>query len=572
MSDLSGLDRQIMWNRLLAVVEEQAQTLMRTAFSPIVRENGDLSAGIFDRRGRMMAQAVTGTPGHVNTMAESVAHFLRRFPPETMREGDVYLTNDPWIGAGHLNDFVLVEPCFLDGAYVGSVACTTHLTDVGGTGIGPDGSDVYDEGLYLPLLKLADRGRVDRVVIDIIKANSRVPVQSEGDVYALIACADVGVRRLAAMMREFRLASLEALSDHIVGASERATIERIRAFPPGVYRSEATIDGYDFEIELKAALTITDRSMTVDFAGSSGPSRYGINVPLMYAWAYTVFGVKCIVAPEIPNNAGSLAPLRIAAPPGCIVNALSPAPVAMRHVVGQILPDVAFGCLHQAAPERVPAEGTSCLWDIPLRGGFRARPGGNATRFTAELVHNGGTGARPAKDGLSATAYPSGVMGSLVEITESTAPLIVRRREFRPDSGGAGRFRGGLGQIIELESAEGAPVSLFAAYDRVKYPPRGRGGGLAGEAGRVGLASGRRLNGKGEQEIPAGERLLVETPGGGGIGDPATRDPDRVAGDVRDGLVGREAAETVYRVVLRPDGTVDRAATAALRGAGPEAL
>jgi len=538
---------QVMWNRLLAVVEEQAQALLRTAFSPIVRECGDLSAGVFDLEGRMLAQAVTGTPGHVNSMAESVKHFIAHFPLERMAEGDIYITNDPWMGTGHLNDFVLTTPAFHRGRLVGLFSCTSHLTDIGGIGFGPDGTDVHMEGLYIPMLKLAERGRFNDTLMALVKANSRQPIQSEGDVYSLAACNDVGCRRLAEMLDEFGLEDLASLGDHIVSSSRAAVEAEIARLPRGTYRNSMTIDGYDRPVELVAALTIGEGEIEVDFDGTSPASRRGINVPMAYTAAYTCFGLGCVVSPSIPNNAGSLAPFRVSAPAGSILNAGPPHAVAIRHVIGQMLPDVVFGCLRQAAPGRVPAEGTSALWTLNLRGMLGT---GNQPRagFMVSAVTNGGTGARPGKDGLSATAYPSGVRGTPVEIIESSAPLIVWRKELRPDSGGAGRHRGGLGQTIELASRDGAPFEILAAFDRIEHPARGRDGGEPGACGYLGLSSGRRLKGKGFQEVPAGERLVVRTPGGGGLGRPAEREREAVRRDVRDGLVSTQAARRIYRL------------------------
>ena len=565
MSAPSRVELQIMWNRLLAVVEEQAQVLLHTAFSPIVRECGDISAGVFDRHGRMLAQAVTGTPGHINTMAESVRYFIDAFAPGTMRPGDVYLTNDPWLASGHLNDFMLVEPVFLDAALVGFVACTSHLIDLGGLGMGPEGSDVFDEGLLVPPCRLVEGGEVNELLIALVKANSRSPIENEGDLYALIACCDVGCARLGAMMREFGLDSLDALSAYVIDTSRRAAEAAIAQVPNGTYRNRMRLDGYDFEIELAAALQVGERDMLLDLDGSSPCSRFGINVPINYTTAYSVFGIRCIVSPEVPNNAGSLAPFRVTAPPGCIVNAPRPAPVAMRHTIGQILPDLVFGCLHQAIPDRVPAEGASAMWDLPLRSAFDATRRSNTTGFAIEMTHNGGTGARPARDGLSATAYPSGVWGSQVEITESVAPLRVRRRELRPDSGGAGTHRGGLGQVLEVESREAAAFRFLPSVERIKFPARGRQGGADGAAGRITLESGAVLPGKGDHLIPGGECLVFETPGGAGYGPPASRDPRAVQRDVRDGVVSRTQARALYRVVIDEAGDLDAAATARLR-------
>ena len=562
----SDLELQVMWDRLMAIVEEQAQVLMRTAFSPIVRECGDISAGIFDPQGRMLAQAVTGTPGHINTMAEAVGKMLVHFPFADMRAGDIYMTNDPWIGAGHLNDIVLFAPIFHGGRLVALTACTSHVYDLGGLGMGPDGSDVFDEGLYLPPMKLVEHGEVNQLIIQIMKANSRSPIANEGDFYALIACCDVAAVRTAEMMREFAMTDLEDLAAHILTTSRRATEAAIARVPAGVYDSELMTDGYDFEIKLKARMTIADGQVLTDFAGSSGHSARGINVPICYTAAYGVFAMRCLIGNDIPNNAGSLAPFTFTAPEDCILNAQYPAPVAMRHNIGHMVSDLVFGAIHQAMPGTAPAEGASCLWDLPLRSvASAARAGENATAFATEFSHSGGMGARPTKDGLSATAYPSGLYGTQVEIAESTAPVRIRRRELIPDTGGPGRYRGGLGQIIELESSENAPMLLFAGVERTKFPARGRDGGHQGALGRATLRSGPRLAGKGEQTIPAGDLLYWETPGGGGYGKPSERDPGEVERDVRLGLVSREAAETAYGVVMTTDGRIDADATALRR-------
>ncbi len=540
--DLSPARLQVMWNRLLAVVEEQGQTLIRAAFSPIVRECGDISAGIFDAQGQMLAQAVTGTPGHINTMAAAVMHLRERFPAETMKPGDIYMTNAPWLASGHLNDFLLMMPVFKGGRVVGYTSCTSHLVDLGGLGMGPEGSDIYDEGLLIPPCKLVQEGEPNALLLDIVRANSREPVANEGDIYTLIACCEAGAARLAGMMEEFGLSDLDALGAYIIETSRRGTLQAIAEVPEGVYRNVLKMDGYESELELHAMLTVSKGSMHVDFTGTSGCSSKGINVPLNYATAYTVFALRCIVGPDIPNNAGSLAPFTVDGPKGCILNAQRPVPVAMRHTLGQVTPDLVPGCLHQALPDQVPAEGASCMFDLPMRHAPEvARDGGR--EFAIEPVHNGGTGARPHADGLSATAYPSGVYGSQVEITEAVAPVIIWRRELRPDSGGAGRFRGGLGQRIEMTSANGAPFIVFLSVERLKFPALGRMGGLSGAPGRIRFRNGAQdIPGKGELRVEAGDYLIFETPGGGGFGDPLERDPEALALDLQRGLVTEEGA------------------------------
>lgn len=549
-----------MWDRLIAIVEEQAQTLIRTAFSNTVREAGDLSAGVFDLSGRMVAQAVTGTPGHVNAMAASVSHFIAKYPLEQMEEGDVYITNDPWLATGHLHDFTVVTPAFRDGAIVALFASTCHVVDVGGLGFGPDGRQVFEEGIYLPIMPLAKRGKMNQTLLEIVRANVREPLLLEGDFFSLAACNETGVRRLLEMMVEFGLSEIDSLSNLILSRSRNAMLEDIRKLPFGVYRNSMRIDGYENEVDLVAQVTIGSDGIDVDFSGTSLISEYGINVPLPYTQAYASFGVRCLVGPTVPNNAGSLGPIRVTAPEGSILNAPSPCAVAARHAIGQMLPDVMLGCLDQVVPGLAPAEGTSCLWNFVLYGGHGISGGGfaNATPFTVTMFHNGGTGARPSKDGLSATSYPSGVRNTPVEINESIAPVRVWRKEYRIDSGGAGKFRGGLGQVMEISNAEGAPFALSSMFDRVKHAPRGRAGGLSGACGTVGLKSGRILPAKGRTQIPANEHLVLEMPGGGGHGIPSSRETKHIEADLRDELITRAHAEQDYGVSVSSDGSVTR--------------
>lgn len=559
--------RQLVWTRLISVVEEQAQTLIRTAFSTSVREAGDLSAGIFDLQGRMLAQAVTGTPGHVNAMAASVGYFLERYPAAEMQDGDVFVTNNPWMGTGHLHDFTMVTPAVRNGRVVALFAATSHVVDVGGRGFGADGRQVYEEGVHVPIMPFARAGEVDRSLIALVRGNVREPDQVEGDLYSLAACNDAGVRRLLATMAEFGLSDLEAVSEEILSRSRAGMLAEIAELPRGTYSNSMRIDGYDQPIDLVAALTIAEDGITVDFDGTSGVSGYGINVPLTYTQAYASFGVRCMVGGEIPNNHGSLAPVHVTAPEGSILNAPHPCAVAARHVVGQMLPDVVMGCLDQALARGVPAEGTSALWNPMLLGGHGVVEGDQRGQrpFAVNVFHSGGTGARVGKDGMSATAFPSGVRNTPVEITETISPLVVWRKHYRTDSGGPGRHRGGLGQVMEVGHADGGAFAVSAMFERVHHAPRGRRGGADGANGVVRLDQGTRLNAKGRQTIPAGRRLVMEMPGGGGLGDPFARPAEAVARDVRLGLVTPQAAAERYGVAVDADGAVDDGETARLR-------
>ncbi|MFI4986363.1 MAG: hydantoinase B/oxoprolinase family protein [Alphaproteobacteria bacterium] len=572
---LSQIHMQIMWSRLIAVVEEQAQTLMRTAFSTSVREAGDLSAGVFDRQGRMLAQAVTGTPGHVNSMAMGVKHFLAVYPIDSMHEGDHYITNDPWLTSGHLHDITVVSPTFKGGRPVALFANTIHVVDIGGLGMGPDGRQVFEEGLALPIMPLARKGEFNQDLLAIVRANVREPFQVEGDIFACAACNEEGGRRLLDMLGEFKLDDVEALGDRIIEASRQATLNAIRKLKPGVYKNSLTMDGYDKPLTLCATMTIGYDGIHVDYAGTSPASAYGINVVLNYCTAYTAFGVRVLVAPEVPNNAGSLETVTVSAPEGSVLNAQRPWAVAARHTVGHMLPDVVFGCLHQVIKGGVPAEGASSLWNPQMYGGGsmvdEVEEGvdpASLPQFSTVIFHCGGSGARPTKDGLDVTAFPSGVRTIPVEATETVAPVVFWRREFREESGGAGTTRGGLGQVIEIGGADGMPISLLCNFERVKNPARGRDGGLNGAAGKVTLASGRPIRPKGRQTVPPRDRIRLELPGGGGFGPPAARDPARVAADVTDGIVSRETAEKTYKVALTAEGAVDAGRTAVLRAGG----
>ncbi|WP_413718718.1 hydantoinase B/oxoprolinase family protein [Silicimonas sp. MF1-12-2] len=541
----TSIDYQIMWNRLIAVVEEQATTLIRTAFSTSVREAGDLSAGLFDRQARMIAQAVTGTPGHVNAMAESVGHFAREIGAQNIFEGNVYITNDPWMGTGHLHDITMVTPVFRKGIHIGYFACTAHVVDVGGRGFGPDAGEVYEEGLLIPISKFAERGAVNDFMVKMVRANVRTPDQTVGDMYSLAACNEAGNRRLQAMLDEFDLDDLDGLSEYIIEASRKATREAIAAVPDGTYRNRMRVDGYDAPVDMHVQLDVAGDRLVADFDGTSGMSKLGVNVPEVYTRAYACYALKCSIAPEVPNNTGSLDPFEITAPEGSILAARRPAPVSVRHVIGHLVPDVVLGALHHALPGVVPAEGASALWNIQIS----ARPldaGSNLPSAEVLMFNSGGTGARPALDGLSATAFPSGVSTMSVEATEHVGPIVVWRKELREGSGGAGESRGGLGQIIEIEARDGYQFFFNAMFDRIDNPARGREGGGQGAPGGVALSDGTKLKGKGRQKVEAGERLVLSLPGGGGYGDPASRDRDKVRSDVAAGYITDEQAKSDY--------------------------
>ncbi|MEP3330595.1 hydantoinase B/oxoprolinase family protein [Sedimentitalea sp.] len=544
----SKVSYQVMWNRLISVVEEQAQALVRTAFSTSVREAGDLSAGVYDTQGRMLAQAVTGTPGHVNAMADAVAHFIRRIGRQNMFDGDVYITNDPWEGTGHLHDITMVTPSFHNGVLVGFFACTAHIVDIGGRGFGADAASVYEEGLYLPIMKFAERGAVDETLVRIVRGNVREPDQLVGDMYALATCNEIGHRRLIEMMMEFELDGLDGIAEFILDNSRRATLERIAALPQKSAGGEMTVDGFDVPITLKVKISVEGDRIVSDFTGSSGLDKKGINCPLVYAKAYACYALKVAIAPEIPNNHASLLPFEIEAPKDTIVNALHPAPVALRHIVGHFVPDAVYNAFDKIVPGLVPAEGAGCLcnFQVSLRPRSDAPAPAGARRSEVLTFNSGGSGARPDIDGLNATAFPSGVMTMPIEATEHAGPVIIWRKELRPDSGGAGKTRGGLGQFMEVGAMEGHEFDIQAMFDRGDHPARGSRGGKDGAATTIALDDGTPMRVKGKQFVPHGRKVVMAFPGGAGYGDPAQRDKAAVRRDLARGYISAETAARDY--------------------------
>ncbi len=546
---LDPVTLEILWTRLVQVTNEQAAALMRTSFTPIVREVGDLSAAVFDARGRMLAQAVTGTPGHINSLATGMRHFLAAHPPQTLAPGDVLITNDPWMTSGQLNDLSVVTPVFREGRLIGFFGNTCHAIDIGGRGLSADATEVYEEGFAIPVMKLYERGEPNRDLHRLLAANVRAPEEVLGDLHAQVAGNQVGADRLVAYLEEMELADLQELGAEILDRSERAMRDALRAIPDGDYERTCFVDGLDEPIRIHCLLSKRADEIAADFAGSSDQVERGLNVVLNYTAAYTNYALKCAIAPEVPHNDGSFRPVRVTAPEGSIFNPRFPAAVAARQIAGHYIPHTVFGALEQVLPGRVIAEGAGGIWLTTVRGAGR-------NRFVSVFFSAGGAGARPTADGLSTTAFPSGVASSPVEVIETTGPLVIRRKEYRRDSGGPGRHRGGLGQVIEVEVRTGEPYVVSTLSDRFTQPAGGYSGGQPGARAGFRASTGSRHSPKLSLAMPAGATFTLELPGGGGYFDPEDRPPEAVAADVAEGLVSVAAAERAYGVRVTPRGRV----------------
>ncbi len=515
---LDGIELEILWSNVIGIVSEQAKALQRIAFSPIVREAGDLASALFDARGRMVAQANTGTPGHINSLAAAGGHLHTLFAGK-LGAGDVVITNDPWMSAGHFFDITLMTPIFKGPRLIGYVGSTIHHTDIGGYGIGAGARDIHEEGLWIPPLKFHDAGVPNATLHDIIRRNVRTPDHVFGDLAAQVSSGGAGGERLVAMCERYGLEDIEALSDEIIRRSEEATRAAIRKLKPGTYHGESSFDVPGGEIiTLKAAVTIDAPAgeVLIDFAGSSGASTAGINVVMNYTHAYSTFAIRSCLNPDLPNNHGSLSPIKVTAPKGSIVNCEYPVPVNARHVVGMYVPMPILKALYHVMPERVLAEGAGAVWTMQIQG---RQADGHA--FTSSMFnYSGGMGARLTKPGPSATCYPTGVAAVPVEILEAAMPIVFDRKELRIGSGGAGRASGGDGQVIQFHMRTAHPWTLNAVPSRLEAGPEGLAGGMPGAGGHF-TVNGRDVSEARKITLKPDDVVVLETPGGGGYGPPS---------------------------------------------------
>jgi N-methylhydantoinase B len=538
-TNLDAVSLGILWDRLVSVTNEIVQTLVRTSFSSIARENYDLSCVLFDAQGRSIAQGTMSVPVFIGTAPQTMRHMLAAIPPDNLEPGDVILTNDIWMGTGHLWDLNVMRPAFRNGHIVGYALSISHLPDIGGRGFSAINLNMYEEGLQIPITKIVKAGRLNTELVDIIRQNVRVSEQVIGDLMANITATEVGCRQILEFMDEYKLDDLGPLADAIIGQSEAAMRKVIGNLPDGIYRNKIQVEAFDEPVVLACAVKIKGDRLIVDFDGTGPALPSAINVPICYTRAMAAYSIKALVLPHVPNNAGSVRPVEVAAPKGCILDAQPPSATGARFMIGHFVTPLIFGALANVLPDRV--QGDPGMMNILNVVGKNPR----GKDFTTLYFSAGGFGALSGLDGLSATPAPSNMMVMPTETWEVLTGIRVLSRKLRADSGGSGQFRGGLGQEIILQNETGHPLTVFAMGARTDYPALGVCGGKAG-ATRSYRLNGETIHPKGRYDLKVGDRIELLDAGGGGYGNPKDRKHAQIENDIRQGFVTPAAAKRDY--------------------------
>jgi len=540
---------EILWSRLVAIADESATTLLRTAFTPIVRESNDFATCLMNAKGETLAECSGGIATFAGLLGRTARHCIEKFPIESWRDGDCVMTNDPWIGTGHLPDVAMIVPIFHRETLVGFSGTVAHTPDIGGS-LGAENRELFEEGVCIPPLHLYRAGERNEDMLRLLLTNIRLPDLMLGDLEAQVTANEVCRRRTSDFLTDTGLDDLVDLSAAIQAMSERSMRSAIRAIPDGVYRSAIDLDGFDdHPTHIECAITIDGDEMTVDYAGSSLQNQRATNCTLNYTQAYSIYPIKCVLDPFTRRNEGSYRPITVTAPEGTIINAKYPAAVAARHLSGHILSCAIYQALAEVIPDKVIADSGGAP-------AMRARLGGvddAGDRYSTVLFASAGMGAGRNSDGLSTTAFPTNSGAGSLEVLEAVSPLLFRRKEFRADSGGAGRQRGGLGQIIEIENASSTPMQLVIVGDREKNPAQGLLGGKPGACASASVEGIGPVRLKSRSVIEPGKAVTFNFAGGGGYGDPADRADDLIARDLELGLVSSEAATRDYRRTQEKD-------------------
>ena len=527
--DIDPIRLGLLWRRLDGIVDQVAETFLRAAFSVVVRDNYDMAFSLFDASGRQLSQSKRSIPSFLGTLPHTLASVRDRFSLAQLSPGDTLISNNAWIGTGHLNDISMVHPIYRGEQLVAYAASTAHSVDIGGAP-SPSARDCFEEGLCIPICKIVAGGEEVPVVIDFLRENLRQPEETLGDIRAQFAAYHECERKLSALMDEEALSDLQSLGDEIFTRSESSMRNAIAALPDGEYHDHFMVDGVDKPLEICCAVRVHGDNLSVDFTGTSPQVNWPINSVLNYTRAYGNYALKCLLDPDAPINSGTLAPLHISAPPGCLLNATPPAPVWGRHLSGHYVPPAIFGALAQVLPDRVMAESGSPLWNVYFSGVTDT-----GRRFVKMFFMNGGHGARPNGDGPGCLSFPSNVSNQPIEAFEHQVPMLVTEKSLVPDTGGIGRYRGGNAQRIGFRCQSTQAVTMTIRHERVHYPPRGLLGGGAGAPGSD-RVNGEVIPSKSRTELKPGDHVLFQTPGGGGLYPASERDPAAVERDRVSGL------------------------------------
>lgn len=528
---------EVIRTRMVSTVDEAAKVIVRTSFSMLLNEANDYACVLTDERGRLLAQNTASLPAFIGTLPSTVRHFLGDLGAQDMNPGDVLITNNPWMGSGHLNDVSLVKPIFHHGLIVAFAGCCAHVPDIGGRIRSVEPREVFEEGFHIPLMKLLREGVPDESLIQLMRTNVRTPDQTVGDLFAQVGALEVMEQRLRRLLDDYALRSVTGFGDELFRRSDKAMRGAIRAVPDGTYTYEMQTDGLDEPFTFRIALTVRDDEIDIDYAGTSPQQPRGINVVYAYTFSMTAYALKCALLPDLPNNEGVFRAISVRAPEGSLLNAKFPASVGGRICSGDYLPTLVFGALYQVLPERVIAAPGSPLWSMVVSG---VRDDGKP--YANVLFYNGGMGATASKDGVSCFSWPNNIASTPVEVTERDTPFFVRYKRLREDSGGMGKFCGGLGQDVLLESLSATPVAAVFLAERTRFPAPGLAGGGSGGLGDVQINE-RSIDARRLHVLNKGDRLLVRTPGAGGYGDVRERSDELAARDRLAGLRQAPSAE-----------------------------
>lgn len=501
---------EITWSRLTSAVDEAAATFVRTSFSTLVREANDYAVVLTDRQGRSMAQSSMSIPSFISTLPRSVRHFLEVFPIEEMQPGDVLITNDPWLGTGHIHDVTTAKPLFRNGELVAFSAVTSHVPDIGGPVRNSDIGSIFEEGLQIPRLKLVRAGVTDQSIVAMISKNVRVPVQTMGDIWGQVAAHNMLQDRLDALLDDVPV-GLNDIGEEIFSRSETVLRERIAELPDGEYNYVLKNDGFGDLIVIDCTVTISGDTLSVDYSGSSDQlADKSINVAETYTFAYTVFGLKALLAPDIANNEGFFEPFSVTAPAGSIVNAQFPVATGARGQIGHLLPVAVLGALRPILPTRKMAEGSgnSVCTMVGRKDGLP---------FAVSNFINAGQGGTKTRDGFDCLAFPSNLANLPIEVFECDAPVLVRWKRIRKGSGGDGLHRGGDGQSFSFEYIGDEKSQCSFLMPRREVAPKGADGGEDGACARLTI-NDRTVAPYEVKSLSRGDVVHFETAGGGGYG------------------------------------------------------